>query len=251
MNPLRAIAIAFSTYSRIPMPQFSWEEGDSKYALIFLPLVGCVIGLAFILWVELFSSFQPIFIAVGCVLLPLLLTGGIHMDGYLDTCDALASLQSREKRLSILKDVHIGAFAVIKGMMYLLALVGVYSEDALQLSLPLACGFVLSRSVSMVMLAALNNARGEGMLHALQEGAPRRSILQSAALFGFLACLIPLLLFPLPALAGMAAVMLSTVRFQRLALKEFGGITGDLAGYCIQHAELWWAVGLIIAWRFI
>lgn len=251
MNLLRAIAISFSTYSHIPMPQFSWEESDRKYAIIFLPLVGCVIGLGFLLWVSFFSSFSPLFVGVGCMLLPLVLTGGIHMDGFLDTCDALASLQDKEKRLAILKDVHVGAFAVIKGMMYLLALTGLYAEGAKEITIPLACGFVVSRSISMMMMLALNNTRGDGMLHAMQDGMPRRGVQQSAFVFCAFACSLSLIICLPPTLIAMIGVLISTVHFHRMALTKFGGITGDLAGYCIQHTELWWALGLIIAWRLL
>lgn len=251
MNPIRAITAAFSIYSRIPMPQQNWDDVDSRQTLVYLPLVGCAVGAAFMLYNWAFASFYPVFVAAGCVILPLLMTGGIHMDGFLDTCDALASLQNREGKLSILKDVHIGAFALIKGMMYMIAMLGLYSEGAVQLALPIALGFVLSRCCAMLMLLALDNARGDGMLHHVQEGMDRRSVLASALIFTALSCAITLVAFPLPALAAMAAVMVSTLRFQRLAMKEFGGITGDLAGYCIQHAELWWTLGLIITWRLL
>lgn len=65
--------------------------------------------------------------AVGA-LLPILVTGGIHMDGFMDTSDALASWQSPEKRLEILKDSHVGAFAVLGCAGYLLLDAALLSE---------------------------------------------------------------------------------------------------------------------------
>ena len=58
------------------------------------------------------------FTAVVLVLVPVIVTGGIHVDGLLDTSDALSSWRDREKRLEILKDSHAGAFAVITACVY-------------------------------------------------------------------------------------------------------------------------------------
>ena len=61
------------------------------------------------------------FLAAGILLaVPIFITGGIHMDGFMDTCDARASYGDREKKLAILKDTHTGAFAVIFGALYLI-----------------------------------------------------------------------------------------------------------------------------------
>ncbi|MBR6569913.1 MAG: adenosylcobinamide-GDP ribazoletransferase, partial [Clostridia bacterium] len=113
MRLIRSLAIAFSTYSRIPMPQVEWSDENRKYTMCFFPLIGAVIGLLLGAWLWLCDV-----LAIGAVLrgavgalLPLLVTGGIHMDGFMDTMDAMASWQTRARRLEILKDSHTGAFA--------------------------------------------------------------------------------------------------------------------------------------------
>ena len=58
--------------------------------------------------------------------IPLLVTGGFHLDGYMDTMDALHSYQKKEKKLEILKDPHIGAFSVIMARVYGLMYTGFY-----------------------------------------------------------------------------------------------------------------------------
>ena len=64
-------------------------------------------------WLCRYFGMSNGFIAVALVLVPVIVTGGIHVDGLLDTSDALSSWRDREKRLEILKDSHAGAFAVI------------------------------------------------------------------------------------------------------------------------------------------
>ena len=126
----KSIAIAFSMYSKIPMVQFEWKEEDMRYSMCFFPLVGIVIGLLSWCWwlfCQQFGIGKMCFAFVGLAII-LLVTGGIHMDGYMDTMDALHSYGSREKKLEILKDSHIGAFAVIMTVLYVLIAAGAYSE---------------------------------------------------------------------------------------------------------------------------
>ena len=115
MRVIRSLCIAFSTYSRIPVPQVAWTDENRKYSMCFFPLIGAVIGLLLWGWLALCDVLGVGALLRGAVgaLLPILVTGGIHMDGFMDTSDALASWQSPEKRLEILKDSHVGAFAVL------------------------------------------------------------------------------------------------------------------------------------------
>ena len=112
--------IAFSMYSKIPMPKVSWSKDNMRYVMCFFPLVGTVIGGLVYLWSKISSSlpFSNVFHTVILILIPLIITGGIHMDGYLDTLDALSSYGSKEKKLEILKDPHTGAFALIHCVIY-------------------------------------------------------------------------------------------------------------------------------------
>ena len=156
MRLMRAIAIAFSTYSRIPMPRVDWSEENQRYSMCFFPLVGLAVGLALWLWLWLCDLWALGAFARGALgaALPLLVSGGIHMDGFMDTLDAMASWQPREKRLEILKDVHTGAFAVMGCGAYLLAMAGILSEARAGQGLAIAACFVLSRALSALALAA-------------------------------------------------------------------------------------------------
>ena len=87
-----------------------------RYSMCFFPWIGAVIGAIFWGWFRL-SALLGIstlaFILISAAL-PLIITGGFHVDGFMDTMDALHSYQPRERKLEILKDSHIGAFSVIK-----------------------------------------------------------------------------------------------------------------------------------------
>ena len=119
MKWIHSLGIAFSMYSKIPVPKVRWTNEAMQYTFCFFPLVGVAEGA--LLWgmgMVLYglrdrNRLPAIFVAIVLTILPLLVTGGIHMDGFLDTTDARRSYQEPEKKLAILKDPHTGAFALI------------------------------------------------------------------------------------------------------------------------------------------
>ena len=127
---LKSLIIAFSMYSKIPMPRVEWDEKSMRYSLCFFPFVGAVIGLCSMGCFYGMRALGMGNIAVSAVLtvLPIVINGGIHMDGFLDTMDARSSYKSQEEKLEILKDPHTGAFAIIYGIVYLILVYGLFSE---------------------------------------------------------------------------------------------------------------------------
>jgi adenosylcobinamide-GDP ribazoletransferase len=88
MRIIKSFFIAFSMYSKIPMPQFEWKDEDMRYALCFFPWVGAVIGVLWYLWKWICVRFGVgtlCYTVVGTAI-PILITGGFHVDGFLDTC---------------------------------------------------------------------------------------------------------------------------------------------------------------------
>jgi len=249
---MKAFVIAFSMYSRLPMPHMEWDEKGMRHALCFFPLVGAVIGAVFLLW-HMFCGWLSIggFLrTAGLCVIPLLITGGIHMDGFLDTFDALASHQPKEKKLEILKDSHIGAFAVIACGMYLLLQAGAYDGlTSVRAVLAVASGFVLSRSVCVLVMLRIPSARHSGLLYSFSSTADRRTVmgcaaLESLAVFGVMVWIDPVL----AAAAGLSCLVL-LLWYRRMALHGFGGITGDLAGCFVELCELCVALAVCIAAR--
>ena len=109
-----AFCMCYGMFTALPCPYRPWDEDARDLMLVCLPIVGTLLGL---LWAALSTVasmwlVHPLFAAVTAAL-PWLLTGFIHLDGYMDTCDAILSWRPLEQRLRILKDVHTGAFAVV------------------------------------------------------------------------------------------------------------------------------------------
>ena len=243
MSVIKSFFIAFSIYSKIPVPQFAWKEEDMRYTLCFFPWVGAVIGLCFLLW----NRFAGVYgipstarAAVGAVL-PLAISGGFHADGFMDTMDALHSYRDRERKLEILKDSHIGAFAVICFVMYELIYLGAVSMiTEKEQILVLAAGFFLSRTLSGIGVVSLRCAKTNGMLYQFASEAHRRVVL--TALYLQLVLCVGLMLavsVKTGALACAAAGLVQSIRLCQGGGPKPGhfGITGDLAGYFVTLCE--------------
>ncbi len=244
---INSFLLAFAMYSRVPMPRADWSREKMKYVMCFFPLIGLVVGalVCGFSWFCGYLGLPPLFRAAGLTLIPLLATGGIHMDGFLDTIDALSSHQTREKKLEILKDSHTGAFAIIFGGVYLVASLGVWSGIQREAIGVMAVYFVFSRGLSGMSVVTFRNARGSGMLATFQSGAEKRITRMVLALYLLFAGGGMLLLSPVTGGTAAGAGLLVFLYYRYKSYKEFGGITGDLAGWFLQLCELF--MGLTVA----
>lgn len=240
MRLISSLVIAFATYSRIPMPRVDWTDENRRYALCFFPLIGVVIGLIMSLWLWLCSRLAvgPLLQGAVSAALPILISGGIHLDGFMDTSDAMASWQEPARRLEILKDSHVGAFAVMSCGVYLMLDAGFLSALAGKTALAGAAVFVLSRAMSAYLSISLKQARPGGMLDGFASTAAGRavklsSLIYIAAALGFMAFVLPL-----SAALCAAAAILTAIYYRHRAMKYFGGVTGDLAGWFLCASEL-------------
>lgn len=254
MRLIKACVIAFSMYSKIPMPQFAWTDEDMKYALCFFPWIGAVIGATLILWEWLcrkLSVGYTAYLLIGAAL-PVLITGGFHVDGYMDTMDAIHSYQSKEKKLEILKDSHIGAFSVIMLLLYYLIYIAAFSEIRDRRTLYIVGGgFILSRALSGISVVTFQPARDGGMLRMFSDRAAKKKV-RILLMIQILLCAGILLRLSLPAgtlvLVGAAG---SFLYYRRRSYLEFGGVTGDTSGYFVLLCEAVIMIAAAAGSRFI
>lgn len=249
MRYLRAVSMAFSMYSRLPMPWVRWSDDCGPGLCARFPWWGlswvcsCWPGPR---WADLLTL-TPQLRAAGAVLLPLAYTGGIHMDGFCDTCDALASHQDRARKLEILKDSRVGAFAVLGCVSYLLLQYALWCQPGWEKEdlWVLALVPVLSRAMSGYGALTQPGARADGLLAAFTEqeqGRGRQRFLL------FLCALLALAIGMLGVgCAAVAAAILVYLWYIQMARREFGGLTGDLAGWFLQVCELGCLAAMVLA----
>lgn len=247
---LETVAIAFGMFSAVPLPQPEWKEKNMRYMLCVFPLIGVLIGALCLLWVMLaqWLHVPELLRGAGLCLLPVAVTGGIHLDGYADTSDARASHASPERRQEILKDPHCGAFAVIRLGMYFVASLALCTAlmPTTRNLLCLGLSFVLSRALSAYAVARFPMAKDTGLAHTFGAASDKKRVSR------VLIALSVVVAIGLPVLGGLAggcmvaAALLTFWRYDAVARREFGGISGDLAGWFLQKAELWMLAALVL-----
>ena len=190
--------------------------------------------------------------AAGMTFIPLAISGGIHMDGYADTIDALSSHAAPEKKRQILKDSHAGAFAIIYTAAYLI----VYCAFASELVVSVSTGIfilmchVFARCIGAFAGTAFPGSGHEGLLASFRDGATRKAVL-IISIFCIICCVIMVWLFPQGGIACIVSAILLLLYLKKMSIKEFGGMSGDLAGFIITISELVFTACFAISFKVV
>ena len=184
-------------------------------------------------------------------LLPVFISGGIHMDGFMDTMDALASYGDKEKKLAILKDTHAGAFAILGVGCYLVWNVALWTEVKEQMLPVIACGYVLSRACSGYSVVTFPSARDSGLAKIFQDGAHRQRVRIVMLLWMAAISVGMLWMQPVSGSVEILCALVVFLYYRHICRKQFGGMTGDLAGYFLQLCELAMLTGVVLVGRFL
>ncbi|MBW2028896.1 MAG: adenosylcobinamide-GDP ribazoletransferase [Deltaproteobacteria bacterium] len=227
---------AVRTLTIIPLPG---QEGAFHDSLPWFSLVGLLLGLVYYslgsLWTGLLAPDWAAGGAALLILLDIIVTGALHLDGVADFADAMGRKGDKEARLATMKDPRVGAFGVIALVIVLLtkwlALERIFSHG------PLSCiPFVpvISRDMAVELLTTLPYARpGEGMGRPFSRGATR-----SHRRWSHVLSLGICLLFGLPGIASFAMGWSIARVLRSLFKRVFNGVTGDLLGLSIVAIEL-------------
>lgn len=120
---ITAFFMAWGMFLSIPCPCKIWDEKARPWQLVYLPVAGLLVGALWALAAYALGSFDrlPALRAAVLAALPFLLTGFLHLDGFMDCCDAILSRRDLPTRQKILKDSHVGSFAVVCTIFLMLA----------------------------------------------------------------------------------------------------------------------------------
>lgn len=248
MKIMNSLMIAISMYSKIPIPRVEWKEDNMKYTMVFFPVVGVIIGVIVYFAGEVLFRLQcgGLFRAAIFTVIPIIISGGIHMDGFMDTMDALGSYGDRKRKLEILKDSHAGAFAILGMACYMVISLAIWSEVTENMLGCIAGVYIISRIMSGISVVTFPSARENGLAKTFQENAEKRRVKKLLYVLLALTTIWLLRIDVRMASGVMVCAVLTFIYYRKLCMQQFGGVTGDLAGFFLQISELAMLAGIFI-----
>lgn len=251
MDVLKSLALAFSCFTRLPVPKVDWDPKNMRFMLACLPVVGIVVGCIVAAWCLIADAvaFGPALKAAGIALLPLAVTGGFHLDGFSDVVDAQSSHASPAKKREIMKDPHIGSFAAIAIAAYLIAYFGIATEvpAGWRCAVLILCLHVMSRCGSGFASSVFWGNGSAGMLTSFRDSSDVRFNAGVVIAFFIVAGIGAIIVAPVCGIAMIAAEALLLVWLNMFANRNFGGMSGDVAGFFLQVCELVLLACIVIA----
>lgn len=236
---IHALAMTQTMYCAIPLPIRTWDQDARPLMLLFLPVVGLEMGLlwALLAWLVRLAALPPLIAGLILCAYPYLITGFIHLDGFLDVTDAVKSWRDLERRREILKDSHVGSFAVIGCGLLLLAGFALFAsapadgEFRILIFIP-----IVSRCCSALAVTLLRPMSTSQYAGPFRQGIPAAhpwilcGVLAVSIAAGFLLC--GWYGFaPVACLAGYGLALLRGFR-------SLDGMNGDIAGFALTLGEL-------------
>ena len=234
---MNSFLIALRFLSRLPAPATTEITAlRAAQSMLAFPLVGALFGLILLAADIALQWLLPALPANALLLLLwVLLSGGLHLDGFIDCCDGLWVAKSPADRLEILRDTHIGAYGAIGVGVLLLVKFAALAGLPLGVRGPaLIIAPVVARWAMVYATQRYSYARrGPGLGLWFKEHL--RSAHLVAATGVALALVLAGHLWLGPALLLLA--WLATLLLARWAQGRLGGLTGDLYGMICEVIE--------------
>jgi len=240
------LAIQFLTIIPIRINKVSHK--NIVNSVILFPVIGLLIGLLLAIIAEALSSlgFAGLYVNTIIIVILAALTGGIHLDGLADTADAFLSGKTREEKLKIMRDPHIGTMGALSIVCIILLKIALLSSIAANIKTPaLILSCVISRWVMVMLMFRFPYARKDGKAAVFMSNINFRMFLITTLIALSIASSVwqfkAILVF---AISGLVAYI-----FGRFANRKLGGITGDLIGAINEISEVIILLAVFFIWR--
>jgi len=230
LKAIKRLVLMLQFFTSIPIKlKLSANDEDFGKGLVFAPFVGLIIGaiLASASYVLLFIFPRPMVAAIAVVLY-IIITGGLHLDGLGDTFDGIFSNRSKERILEIMRDSRVGTNSVLAVVSVLLldyvALSQINSTYFLRIILLMP---VAGRIGSIIGAAVSKYARqGEGLGKSFIEYCGKKEMFWGLIIY----IVISLLAFDYKLWIVLLVTPISAFLFVKGLSRKIGGATGDVLG---------------------
>ncbi|MGI8540990.1 MAG: adenosylcobinamide-GDP ribazoletransferase [Rubrobacteraceae bacterium] len=246
------LEVAFGFLTVFPVPARVWD-GPAGYGRAFswFPVVGLALGAVMAAAGFVFSLVLPAGVSAALIVaLWVFLTGGLHLDGLMDSCDGLFCSKPPDERLAVMRDSRVGAFGALGAVVVLLvkysAIAALFELSAVSLISALVVAPVLGRwAMALAVVAFPYHRHGDTLGGTFIAGAGRRQLVLASA--SGLAVLGGLAAFQgsLAPFAALAAGAIAAVAIAWFAFSRLPGLTGDVYGATCEAVEAAALVALV------
>lgn len=208
-----------------------------------MPIISMMMGLTilFAIYVnELFFQFTPLLLAILLVVLNIVMTGGLHLDGWIDLSDAYFSYRDRERRLEILSDSRVGAFGAISLVVMILLKVAFFYEVLIQ-HVSLVYFFfipVLCRIAMLLYFSLTKNVKETGLAAYFKAQVVVRHLWVYIVLYMVFLITLSFVFKNMILFVLLLSMIVITFIYRKWTINHFGGMTGDLLGALYEGMEL-------------
>ncbi len=250
-NIVVSLLLSFQFFTSIPIrKQFTMNRNTVTGMFIWLPIISLLMGMSngmlFFLNNEYFQ-FSPLLLAIILVIAGIAMSGGLHLDGWIDMCDAYFSYQDQKKRLEILSDPRVGAFGAIGLIVILLLKIGFYYEvltsDVNHIVYLILIPFI-SRIAMLLYFLTMQTAKTDGLATYFKTNVIHKYIFISIVIYIILIFGVAIYIESFTIFLLMFFLLLYYFFYRKWTKKNFGGMTGDLLGAIYESSEtlLWGAL---------
>ena len=254
---IKGFFMAWGTFSASPCPHRVWDERCRNWMLVMYPFVGLLMGFLWMLLYWLLMKLELPAQLTGAIMTcyPFLVSGGIHLDGFMDVNDAISSRKDRAEKRRILKDSRVGAFAVISvSMMFMVFYAAMWSIVEWY---KVGDGLVLALAMCVVREAAAFDVLGQRPMISSQYRELSGKSNRKFMFIGWLAMLVLVVSALLIGRLGgylwnmqlLWSILIGYFMAQLVGIvcrRQLGGMNGDIAGTQVVWGELTTVVAMAI-----
>lgn len=244
-NLINGFIMALSMFTILPVPYKVWKDEAVRHMMKLYPLVGIFVGVINYVVFRLTDYFNlsTILISALTMVTPFIITGMLHLDGFMDVCDALLSRRDKKEKVRILKDPNTGAFSVISlGILFIIDFASTYTLVENRTSIiGIIIIPIISRSLMGIMLLKKEAMKESSLGSYFKKGTTKVDIL-ILYIFLIIASGLFMLLGIKFILVPLAMIIIAILSIEK-SIKELGGISGDIAGYGLVLSEV---LGILI-----
>lgn len=232
-------ALQFLSIISLPGARQLFDKGIIESRLIigsaYFPIVGILLAVALGLLTLITTPFLPALVVAALLIIAYIaLTGGLHLDGLMDSCDGLFGGKTSEERLEIMRDSRVGSFGVLGGAcILLLKFVCLASLTQRQLWLAFLIVMPTARWCMVMALYFFPNARETGLGSAFRQAVTREHML----IAGVISLAVAILVGRIPGLIVWLVISLVAFGLGKWITRLLGGLTGDSYGAIAETTE--------------